>query len=495
MTHDERLRAAVHPTPWANPVPTRRYHLVVIGAGTAGLVTAAGAAGLGARVALIERHLMGGDCLNVGCVPSKGLIASARQWSSARNAAAAYHGPAVVGEGDFTAVMERMRRLRADIAPVDGAERFQALGVDVYFGDAAFNSPNAITVGDQTLRFRRAVIATGARAVVPPIPGLRDVSYLTNETLFDLTECPEHLVVLGGGPIGCEMAQAFARFGARVTLIDRADRLLPRDDVDASALVQRALERDGVQLRLGATIERVDADGAQIVVRGTKHDAPLLVQGDRLLVAIGRTANVEGLGLERAGVSYSANGVAVDDRLRTTNPNVYACGDVCSRLQFTHAADFQARTVIQNALFFGRKRASQLVIPWATYTSPEVAHVGHTAKSARDADVAVQTFTVPMHDVDRALLDGETDGFARIHVRQGTDTIVGATVVGAHASELLAEVTLCMTNGLGLSAIGATIHPYPTQGDAIRKCADAWRKTKLTPGVRAAFRAWFRCLS
>lgn len=491
-THDERLRAAVHPADWVNPVPAGRYHLVVIGAGTAGLVTAAGAAGLGARVALIERHEMGGDCLNVGCVPSKGLIAAARQWSSARHAAAHFHGPPVVGVGDFAAVMERMRSLRADIAPVDGAERFRSLGVDVYFGEASFGGRDTVLVGGQTLPFRRAVIATGARASAPAIPGLAEVPYLTNESVFDLSQCPEQLTILGGGPIGCEMAQTFARLGARVTLIDRAERLLPRDDADAADIVRKALLRDGVQLQLGATVDRVERVGTQIVVTGTVGNSPMSVAGDQLLVAIGRAPNVEGMGLERAGVSYSARGVVVDDRLRTSNTRVYACGDVCSPLQFTHAADFQARTVIQNALFFGRKRASQLVVPWATYTSPEVAHVGHTADSARAAGIRVQTFTVPMHEVDRALLDGDTEGFARIHLREGTDTIVGATVVATHASELLAEITLCMTNGLGLGAIGATMHPYPTQGDAIRKCADAWRKTKLTSGVRAAFRAWFR---
>ncbi len=493
--HDVRLDASVRPSRWVNPTPTARYQLVVIGAGTAGLVTAAGAAGLGARVALIERHRMGGDCLNVGCVPSKGLIAPARHWADARSAASSFHGPAVDGDGDFAAVMERMRRIRADIAPVDGAERFRSLGVDVYFGDAAFASENAVVVEGQTLRFRKAVIASGARAAAPPIPGLPSVPYLTNETLFDLTSRPEHLIVIGGGPIGCEMAQSFARLGSRVTLIDRGARLLPRDDSDASAIVQRSLTHDGVVFHMQATIKGVESVNGGVVVQLTRNGQNVSVSGDRLLVAIGRAPNVEGLALEKARVAFTPQGVTVDDRLCTSNPNIYACGDVCSRFQFTHSADFQARAVIQNALFFGRKKASALVIPWATYTSPEVAHVGHTAQSARDAKVEIQTFTVPMHDVDRALLDGETEGFAKVHVKTGTDTIVGATVVAPHASELLAEVTLCMTNKLGLGAIGATIHPYPTQGDALRKCADAWRKTKLTPTVRSVFAAWFKWFS
>ena len=495
--HNHRLLAQVHPSDWTNPVARDRYHLVVIGAGTAGLVTAAGAAGLGAKVALIERHLMGGDCLNVGCVPSKGVIAPARAWATARASARDFGGPSTSGDGDFAAVMTRMRRLRADIAPVDGARRFQSLGIDVFLGDGAFTGRDTIAVGGQTLRFRRAVVATGARAAAPTIPGLADVPYLTNETIFELTERPRHLLVLGGGPIGCEMAQSFAQLGARVTLVDRAAHVLSREDADAAAVVQRAMVADGVQLVLNADIQRAEHHGEEIALvvasRGGSDRNPveLRVTGSHLLVAIGRAPNVEGLGLDAAGIVYSASGVSVDDRLRTSNPRVYACGDVSSRLQFTHAADFQARTVIQNALFYGRKRASNLVVPWATYTSPELAHVGHTADSARAAGIEVQSFEVAFHDVDRAILDGQSEGFARVHVKAGSDQILGATIVAEHAGDLLAEVTLCMTNGLGLGAIGATIHPYPTQGDAIRKCADAWRKTKLTPTVTSAFATWF----
>ena len=491
-THNARLVDAVHPASWRNPTPTSRYHLVVIGAGTAGLVTAAGAAGLGARVALIERSLMGGDCLNVGCVPSKSIIAAARAWSNARLVSEQFHGARTVGDGDFAAVMERMRRQRADIAPVDGAERFKALGVDVFLGDAAFLSPDTIGVAGTTLRFRRAVIATGARAATPSIPGLRDVSFLTNETLFELTERPAHLIVLGSGPIGCEMAQAFARLGSAVTLIDRGMRILSREDAEASLLIQQSLQRDGVDIRFDTTVEDVTrtAQGIGLMLkRGGRGEH---VVGTHLLVATGRTPNVERLGLEAAGVAFTATGVTVNDRLQTTNPRVFACGDVSSPLKFTHAADFQARIVIQNALFFGRKRVSQLVTPRVTYTSPEVAQVGHTAQTAKVAGIAVTTITVPLTEVDRAILDGETAGFTRIHLREGTDRIVGGTIVAEHAGDLLAEVTLCMTNDIGLSAIGATMHPYPTQGDALRKCADGWRKTKLTPTARSLFAQWFR---
>ena len=493
---DRALLAQVHPADWKNPTPAKKYDLVVIGAGTGGLVTAAGAAGLGAKVALIERHLMGGDCLNVGCVPSKGLISAARAWSTARRAAELFAGPAVQlnAAGDFGAMMSRMRRIRSELSPIDSAERFRGLGVDVFIGDGAFSDAKTISVAGAALRFRKAVIATGARAAAPKIPGLDGVRYLTNESIFDLTTLPPRMVIVGAGPIGCELAQCFARFGSQVTLIDKGARALSRDDADAAAIIRHALERDGVTCVMGAEITGVAQQGAVIAVRASQQGAASTFDCDALLIAIGRAPNVEGLGLEQADVAFTARGVTVDARLCTTNERVYAVGDICSTLQFTHAADFQARMVIQNALFFGRGKASHLVTPWATYTSPEIAQVGHTAESAADAGVAIDTFTVPLHEVDRARLEGETEGFCRIHVQQGSDTIVGATIVAPNAGDMISEVTLCMTNGLGLSAIGKTMHPYPTQGEVLRKVADAWRRTKLTPTVKTLFARYFPLL-
>jgi pyruvate/2-oxoglutarate dehydrogenase complex dihydrolipoamide dehydrogenase (E3) component len=490
--HDVRLLGHVRPPTWTNPVPRARYHLVVIGGGTAGLVAAAGAAGLGARVALVERHRLGGDCLNVGCVPSKGVIAAARAWHDARTAATRFGGPAAPGDGDFAAALERMRRLRADLSPVDGAPRFASLGVDVFFGEGRFTAPDRVAVGGATLRFRRAVVATGARAAVPPVPGLAEAGYLTNETIFDLTERPAHLIVLGGGPIGCELAQAFRRLGSAVTLVDREPRLLPKDDADAAAIVQRALEGDGVTLELGVQVEGAARVGGERLVTVAAAGARRTIRGDALLVATGRRPNVENLGLEQAGVAFTPQGVQVDDRYRTTNRRVYAIGDVSSRLQFTHAADFQARAVLANALFFGRSRASRLIVPWATYTSPEVAHVGRTAADAERDGVAVDTITVPFHDVDRAVLAGETEGFLRVHVRRGTDRLVGVTIVAPNAGDMIGEAAVALTNGLGLAALGRTVHPYPTLGEAYRKAADAWRRTKLTPAARRVLTAWFR---
>ncbi len=501
---DQRTRAQVHPPDWVNPAPKSRYHLVVIGAGTGGLVTAAAAAGLGARVALVERSLMGGDCLNVGCVPSKSVIRAASAWHEARRTAERFGGPPVSGDGDFAAAMRRLRELRAGFAPIDGAPRFQALGVDVFLGEARFVGPDAVEVrGDHAdaagLRFRRAVIAAGARAAVPNVPGLAGSAYYTNETIFSLDRRPEHLVVLGAGPIGCELAQAFARLGARVTLLDRGERLLEREEPEASAVVERALARDGVEVWHGAELRRVETRGSASVLHvrrggaGGASDATL--DTDALLVAVGRAPNVEGLGLEAAGVAHDpARGVAVDDRLRTSNPRVYAVGDVCSPLKFTHAADFQARLVVQNALFFGRGRASALVTPRVTYTSPEVACVGPTEAEARARGTAVDVVTVEMRDVDRAVIDGETDGFCRVLLARGTDRIVGCTLVGAHAGETISEVTLAITAKAGLGAIGRTMHPYPTQAEVLRKAADQWRRRKLTPRVQGLFARYFRLL-
>ncbi len=490
--HNARLLARVHPGDWVNPSPRHRYHLVVIGAGTAGLVAAAGAAGLGARVALVERHLMGGDCLNVGCVPSKAVISAARAWHDARAASSRFGGPPVAGEGDFGAAMERMRKLRADLSAVDSVRRFTELGVDVFLGHGRFSGPDQVTVADAVLRFRRAVIATGARPAVPAIPGLAEAGYYTNETIFSLTARPARLVVLGAGPIGCELAQAFARLGSAVTIVTHGDRVLPRDDPDAGGIVEAALRADGVSIEYRAQVQRVDGGPGGTRVHVERGGRTAIVQGDALLLATGRAPNIDNLGLETAGVAVGERGVVVDDRLRTTNRRVYAIGDVASRYQFTHAADFQARLVIANALFFGRGRASRLVIPWSTYTSPEVAQVGLTAAEAHRNGVAIDTITVPFGDVDRAVLAGDTEGFVRVHLKRGSDTLMGVTVVAPDAGDLIAEATLAMANGLGLSAMGRTIHPYPTIAEAYRKAADRWRRTKLTPVARRILGLWFR---
>jgi pyruvate/2-oxoglutarate dehydrogenase complex dihydrolipoamide dehydrogenase (E3) component len=488
------LVANVRPDGWVNPEPRGRYHLVVVGAGTGGLVTAAIAAGLGARVALVERSLMGGDCLNLGCVPSKGLIAAARSWQAAKESSGAFGGPEVAGAGRFGEAMARMRRLRAGLSPMDGAPRFRDLGVDVYLGEGRFTSRDTLTVDGRALEFRRAVVAAGARPAVPPIPGLTETDYLTSESVFTLTELPARLLVLGAGPVGCELAQAFARFGSGVTLLNQGQQILPRDDADAARIVERAMTSNGVRVLHGCRAIRAEPRGGARVLhieRGGRVDT---VEGDLLLVAVGRTPNVEGLGLEAADVAYDHRGVTVDERLRTTNPRIFAVGDISSRYRFTHAADAQARLVVANALLFGLGggKASRLVIPWTTYTSPEVAHVGWSGREATAAGAGIQTITVALHEVDRAVLDGQEAGFLRVHVRRGSGRIMGATLVAEHAGDMIGEIVLAITAGIGLGKIGATVHPYPTQSEAFRKAADAWRRGRLTPRVRSALRAFFR---
>lgn len=489
--HNGKLQQNVHPTDWVNPTPASSYNLVVIGAGTAGLVTAAGAAGLGAKVALIERDLMGGDCLNVGCVPSKGLISASRVAATVRDAA---DFGVEVPEGvrvDFPKVMERMRKLRADISPNDSVERFCDLGIDVFLGSAKFTGNNTVEVGGQQLRYKKAVIATGARAAAPPIPGLDQVNYLTNETVFSLTELPKRLGVIGAGPIGCELAQAFARFGSEVYLVESTEGILPREDQDAAAIVQKSLIKDGVNLLCCGRELQVAPSGEQTRLQVNAEGKEYDVEVDQLLVAVGRAPNVQGLGLENVGVKYDERlGVEVNDRLQTSNPSIYAAGDICSKYKFTHAADFMARIVIQNALFFGRAKASALTIPWATYTSPEIAHVGHSERDAQENNVEIDTFTQPMAEVDRAILESETEGFVKIHVKKGSDKIVGATIVATNAGDMISEVTLAMNAGLGLKTVGASIHPYPTQAEAIRKTGDLYSRTRLTPLVKSAFNKW-----
>jgi pyruvate/2-oxoglutarate dehydrogenase complex dihydrolipoamide dehydrogenase (E3) component len=490
--YNERLIDNVHPPAWVNPVPAERYHLVVVGAGTAGLVSAAGAAGLGARVALIERRLLGGDCLNYGCVPSKAVIRSARAWHDARTGSERFGAPEVSGEGDFGAAMERMRRLRATISRHDSASRFTGLGIDVFIGEGRFVASDAVEVAGQRLRFRRAVVASGARPFAPPIPGLDGIDFLTNENFFTLTELPPRLGVIGGGPIGCEMAQTFARFGSQVTLFDMSPHVLAREDADAAEIVQQALIREGVQLELGIKVTQVSGAGDGVAVGFERDGEPSSSTVDRLLVAVGRAPNVEGMGLEAAGVEFDRRGVEVDDRLRTTNSRIYAVGDVASKFKFTHMADALARIAIQNSLFFGRAKASDLVVPWCTYTNPEIAHVGMYEQDAREAGHEVDTVTVPLTENDRAVLEGADEGFLRVHLQKGKDRILGATLVADHAGDMIGELSLAVTAGVGLGKIAGVIHPYPTQAEVIKKAADSWRRGKLTPFVQKVFALFFR---
>lgn len=495
--HNRNLLANARPADHRNPTPDGRYNLVVIGAGTAGLIGALGTAGLGGKVAIIERHLLGGDCLNWGCVPSKSILRSAKTVAELRKAASlGVHVPDGV-QVDFGQVMARMRGLRAEISHDDSMARLTRDGVEVFLGEAKFSGPGTLEVFDgqatQTLHFAKALIATGGRARSLPVPGLSEAGYLTNETLFQLTELPRRLAVIGGGPIGAEMAQAFARFGAEVTMLLRSDRFLPREDRDAAAIVQRAFEQDGIRLLTNVDLQEVAMNATGKVLHFARDGRREQLEVDAILLSIGRTPNVDGLGLEAAGVAYTQQGVQVDDFLRTTNPNIFASGDVALTTQFTHMADASSRIVLQNALFPGpKKKLSDLVVPWTTFTDPEVAHVGMYVPEAEAAGIAVETYSKSMSEVDRSRTDGETDGFVKVHVKKGTDKIIGATIVASQAGEMINEITLAMVAGLGLKTLSKVIHPYPVQAEGIKKVADAYNRTRLTPIVKRLFATWLR---
>jgi pyruvate/2-oxoglutarate dehydrogenase complex dihydrolipoamide dehydrogenase (E3) component len=492
--YNQTLQSYVHPPDWVNPIPAQRYDLVVIGAGTAGLVVAAGAAGLdlGLKVALVEKSLMGGDCLNVGCVPSKCMIRSSRVVADMRHAAPFGVQPPEHIEVDFAAVMDRMRQIRADISHHDSVERFSQLGIDVFLGEARFVDGETVQVGESRLPFKKAVIATGARAHRPPVPGLAEAGFLTNETVFSLTERPRRLAVIGGGPIGCELAQAFQRLGSEVTLLHHHGHLLNREDAAAAEIVQQQLIKEQLNLVLDAQLERVEttATGKVLHYAQKGSSVPQSLEVDEILVGTGRVPNVDGLNLEAVGVEYDRRrGVVVDDYLQTTNPRIFAAGDICMDWKFTHAADAAARIVIKNALFapwgLGRSQLSRLVMPWVTYTDPEIAHVGLYAHEAKQQGIEVNTIEIPFSSVDRALADGESEGFLKILHKKGSDQILGATIVARHAGEMISEITLAMVTGQGLSAISGVIHPYPTQAEAIKKAADAYRRTLLTPRTKS----------
>ena len=485
--YNQTLVGYVHPNDWQNPTPVAPYDLVVIGAGTAGLVVAAGAAGLGIdlKIALIEKHLMGGDCLNVGCVPSKCLISSARVVGDAMQSdRLGVHIPET--QVDFPAVMERMRQVRSGISHHDSVQRFADLGIDVFLGAAQFSDGETVVVDGTPLKFKKAVIATGARAVRPNIPGLEEAGFLTNETVFSLTECPPRLAVIGGGPIGCELAQAFHRLGAKVVLLHKNAHVLDKEDPDAAEIVQKRLLAEGMQLELGMQIQRVDVTPAGKVLTFKQNGEIKTVTVDEILVGAGRQPNVEKLNLEAVGVEYHPRkGVLVNDYLQTSNPQIYAAGDICMDWKFTHAADAAAQIVIKNALFapfgLGKSKLSDLIMPWVTYTAPEVAHVGLYESQAKQQGIATQQFTVPFNTVDRALADGETEGFVKVLLKAGSDEILGATIVASHAGEMISEITLAMTQNIGLGKFASVIHPYPTQAEAIKKAASLYRKTLLTP--------------
>ena len=491
-TFDEELISHVSPIGRRNPSPKAVYNLVVIGAGSAGLVSAFGAAGLGASVAIIERRKLGGDCLNYGCVPSKALISVGRAAHNARTANSLGVLGANEAQVDFDAAMSRLRRLRAGISKHDSVGRLEKTGVDVFFGDARFTGTDTVEVGGQTLRFRRCVIAAGGGPAVPNVPGLAEAGFVTNENVFSLTQLPRRLAVIGAGPIGCELGQTFRRFGSEVHVIVRDQKLMQREEPEAVEIVEAAFKNEGIFVHRKTQLVKVEKTNGAKLIHVRDESGAHAIEADEILVAIGRKTDLSSLNLQAAHVTQNERGVVINDFFRTTNSKVYAAGDCVGSFQFTHAADAMARATLQNAFFFGQKRLSQFHIPHCTYVSPEVARIGLTAADAKQKGIEIDTHMETLDHVDRAILDGETDGFAMIHCRKGTGKIVGATIVANHAGDLLAPLVLAMTNGVKLDAIAGTVHSYPTQAEVVKRVADKYRRTKLTPRVASILKTILR---
>mmetsp|Transcript_27041 Transcript_27041/g.57889 ORF Transcript_27041/g.57889 Transcript_27041/m.57889 type:complete len:692 (+) Transcript_27041:225-2300(+) len=523
-SHNTKLLDHVHPPEWNDPKANKSdgsstYDMICIGAGVGGLVSAASAAGVGAKVAMIEQNLLGGDCLNVGCVPSKAIIHSANMAHAVRGdvkrleAAGIFVDPNAV-RVDFEKVMERVRKVRAEISHHDSAERFTDLGVEVYIGRAVFASERSVVVNGRTLHFKKAVIATGGYPTLIPMKGLKELYtksfstdpseakpiVMTNETFFNMTKQPKKLGVIGAGVIGLELAQAMQRLGTDVTVFGRSGKVLPKEDEDMAEIVKQQMIRDGVSFNLSvAEYKEIELKGnvldsgypemKMIVVQKGEAKKETTFEFDALLVAAGRRPNVTGMDLDLAKVDFDTKkGLIVNDKLQTTNPRIYGVGDCCSQFKFTHAADFMARTVIRNALFFGNGKMSDLLIPYATFTSPEIASVGLYGSDLEELGIEYRVFEKHFKDNDRAICDDATEGFIRFRVDAKTDAILGCSVVGEGAGNMIGEVTLAMESGTGLGAVANVIHPYPTTSEVIRQSGDVFNKTKLTNTAKSLLR-------
>ena len=487
---EETFLRRVRPDNWKNPVPRSAYDLAIVGAGPAGLAAAESAARLGFSVALIERNRMGGNSLNVGSVPSKAIIRTARVYGTMQDAeefgAPVPNEPAL----DFGEVMARMRRIRTRISEYQSVHKLTALGVDIFFGTARFASAGTLLIGDTPVHFKKALVATGARPRTSAIPGLDQVGYRTSTSIFQMEALPKRLSVIGGGPLGCELAQAFCRLGSHVTIVQNDPKFLPREERDAAEILSRSMARDGVEIRLNTTVVGARRESGAKVLETVNNEKKDDIEADEILLSIGRVPNLEELNLEAAGVAFDTDqGIKVDDFLRSTNPNVYSAGDACLALKFTNAAQYSARIAVQNALMQAQQRQSSSAIPWCTYCDPEIAHIGLHVWEARQQSIPIKSFTVMMHDVDRAITDGQDTGFVKIHIAEGSDRILGATIVASRASELINEIAVIMSAGIGMKALAEVIHTYPAQSEAIMLAAQAYRRTFDKAAAEAARRA------
>jgi pyruvate/2-oxoglutarate dehydrogenase complex dihydrolipoamide dehydrogenase (E3) component len=488
--HEAAFLRRVHPEGWENPVARNVYDLAIVGAGPAGLAAAESAARLGFSVALIERNRLGGNSLNVGSVPSKAIIGTARVYRFMRDAeefgAPVPNEPAL----EFGKVMTRMRRIRTRISEYHSVHELTALGVEVFFGAARFKSADTLYVDDAPLHFKKALIATGARPRVPDIPGLKQTGYRTSTTIFEMTALPKHLAVIGGGPLGCEMAQAFCRLGSHVTIVQNDPKFLPREERDAAEILSRSMARDGVEIRLNTTVVAARHENGAKILKTVNNEVQSDIQADEILLSVGRIPNVEELALEAAAIEFDIDqGIKVDDFLRSTNPNVYAAGDACLALKFTNAAQFSARLAVQNALMKAQQRQSSAVIPWCTYCDPEIAHIGLHVWEARQQSIPIKSFTVMMQDVDRAITDGRDIGFVKIHIAEGSDRILGATIVSSQASEMINEMAVIMSTGVGMKALAEVAHTYPAKSEAIMLAAQAYKRQFDETAHQAAHQA------
>lgn len=475
--HDSILLQRVRPDDWTNPTPRSVYDLAILGAGPAGLAAAEYAARQGFSVALVERNHLGGNSLNAGSVPSKAIIRTARLYGTMRNADE-YGAPAPYeAAADFSEVMKRMHRLRMRLAEPCSVAGLTALGVDVFFATARFENEQTLLIDNARLHFKKALIATGARPKAPVIPGIDQTGYYTSATIFGATTLPESLAVIGGGPLGCELAQAFCRLGSQVTIVQNAPKFLPREERDAAEILSRSMARDGMSIRLNTTILSARREGETKVLETVSTGIKGEVRAAEILVSIGRLPNVDDLNLKAAGIAFNTQpGVVVDDFLCSTNPNVYAAGDACLTLKFTNAAQASARIAVRNALMQAHQPHSSAIIPWCTYCDPEIAHIGLHVWEARRQSIPIKSFTIMMADVDRAALDSEETGFVKIHVAEGTDQILGATIVATRASELINEMAVIMGAGIGMKALAGMVHTYPAHSAAIMMAAQACRR-------------------
>ena len=472
------------------------YDVLVLGGGAAGLSAAGIATNLGAKTLMVEREKLGGDCTWTGCVPSKTLLKAAKVVHQARTASR-YGLTDTEMEVDFQGVMEHVRSVRQEVyEDADAPEIFEDMGIDVRHGTAHFVDGHTVAIrgadgNRQQVTGRFIVIATGASAFIPPIDGIDRVPVLTNEDLFDLEELPDRLAIVGGGPIGTEMAQAFSRLGSEVTVIDMADGILQNDDPELSGRLREILEDEGVRYVLNAQVQGVTASNGTVAVAAEQDGSSVTVEADRLLLATGRTANVDGLNLDAAGIETSRRGITVDDRCRTNQKHIYAVGDVTGRYQFTHMSGHMAKVAVTNAILKMPSTIDSDHVPWVTYTEPELAHVGARESDLEESDVSHRTYRFPFSKLDRAITEGETEGLIKVHVKDLTGKILGASVLGAHAGELITSFAIAMRNGVTLRNIGDTIHPYPAWGEGVRRVADQWYVQKQSPAITRALKTVF----